>query len=382
MTGCCWNEWAQDEASFGYAGRCHDANEWECGGVIPQNSPAQDSKCIVNNDAEYYYNQAWQTTTGSIHWYQSGWPYWSIKCSHNDLTTSGHHVVQASAAIASYEPMWLFFSGTDSMWVDSLEVELGNYNHLWGANGIIGLCLSNDVYDIYEHNYYYLQFTGCCWALKLNWQGSLQCYQPGWGGVHTLTSNSYYDELHVRTPYDTWWNRRRLSEGPLTEAEEVEMIAHIEEDIAAHPENMVDVTAMADQGKDLGFQYARTILDRALGEKSDSIKAALRENGFEEVAEYINSFPTPVATDMRPTIDDDAYARFLESFTSDVTEEIVAAIVDAKFPEKRDQERFLRMHFEQGATKAMEQEYVSALASFADAKAMLPEGSEVLAFFW
>jgi len=278
-----------------------------------------------------------------------------------------------------------FFHGYDSMWVDSLEVELGNYNHLWGANGIIGLCLSNEASDVNEVSSYYLQFTGCCWALKLSWLGTLQCWQPGWwtGDITTLTSNSYYDELYVRAPYhSSWWNRRRLSEGEMSQAEEIEMIAHLEEDIAAHPEHMIDVTAMADQGKDLGVQYTRTILDRALGEKSDSIKAALRENGFEEVAEYINSFATPVTTDMRPTIDDEEYARFLESFTSDVTEEIVAAMVNAKFPEQREEERFLRMHFEQGATKAMEQEYVSAIASFAEAKAMLPQDSELLALFW
>merc|ERR1712242_289082 len=346
---------------------------------MPQYSPAQDSKVIVNNDAEWYHNQAWQTTTGSISWYQqssSGYWGWSYIASHNALTTSGHHVVQASAAISTNQPLWLFFHGNDDMWVDSLEVELGNYNHLWGANGIIGLCLSNEASDIYDQNWYYLQFTGCCWALKLNWHGSLECYQPGWWyGTTTLTSNSYYDEAYVRSPYQTSWNRRRLSDGVMSQEEEIELIAHLEEDIAAHPEHMIDVTAMADQGKDLGVQYTRTILDRALGEKSDSIKAALRENGFEEVAEYINSFATPVALDMRPTIDDDEYARFLESFTSDVTEEIVAAIVNAKFPEKREQERFLRMHFEQGATKAMEQEYVSAIASFAEAKAMLPQDS-------
>jgi len=160
------------------------------------------------------------------------------------------------------------------------------------------------------------------------------------------------------------------------------MIAAFEEDIAAHPEHLVDLSFVAQQGVELGVQYTRTLLDRALGEKSDSVKAALRDHGFEEVAEHINSFASSVDAEVRPTISDEEYARFLEAFTSDATDAVVDAVVSAKFPDTTDEERFLRVHFEKGVVKAMEQEYASALASFADAKSLLPEGSELLDLFW
>merc|ERR1719159_2286850 len=79
---------------------------------------------------------------------------------------------------------------------------------------------------------------------------------------------------------------------------------------------------------------------------------------------------------------DEEYARFLEAFTSDATDAVVDAVVSAKFPDTTDEECFLRVHFEKGVVKAMEQEYASALASFADAKSLLPEGSELLDLFW
>jgi len=388
MTGCCWNDWAFGDASFGLAGRCHDANEFDCAGAVPEESPAEDTRCILNNEHEWSGGD-WETTTGSINWIQFNVDVMDFvtPCVHSDLQTSGHHVVQATLAVNSIDQFWLIFNSDDSMWVDSLELEMGNYNHLWGANGVVGLCLSNEASDVDSQVSYYLQFTGCCEALRLDWDGHLTCYQPGWTDSDELSALGPYDEMYIREDlglaYSAWFNRRRLSGNSMSHEEERQMIASFEEDIASHPEHLVDITAMAEQGKELGVQYTRTILDRALGEKSESIKAALRENGFEEVAEYINSFPA--AQDLgahRPTVSDEEVARFLGALTSDATDDVVAAIVDAKFPEKTRRQRFLRAHFAQGALLAMEREYTSSLASFAEAKSLLPADSELLDLFW
>lgn len=275
------------------------------------------------------------------------------------------------------------------MWVDSFEVEMGNFNHLWGANGVVGICLSPDsYYGDAEIQSSYLQFTGCCSSVRLSWDGYLSCYQPGWV-YDTWTYSNYYDEMYQRSwndlSYSTWFTEPRRQLGEFTNEEMQQMIANIQADIEENPHHMVDLRQQVNQAKDFGVYFTKALLDRALFYKSNNIKATLIEAGYASEAAHINSFPAPDSfSEVRPTIQDEEYDRFTSDFTTDDAEEVCASVVNAKFPQQPDEERFLREHFAQGCLKAMEQEYSSALDSFAQAKEMLPDDCDpdILALFF
>merc|ERR1712241_434964 len=159
----------------------------------------------------------------------------------------------------------------------------------------------------------------------------------------------------------------------------------MEADVEENPEHLVDINVQVRQAFDFGIYYTKTILERALYEMSEAITAALTEAGYDDALELVPTLPVPGSyAETRPEVSEEEYARFLELFTSDETESVVAAVVNAKFPEQTTENRFLREHFTLGSTKSMEKEYREILDLLAEVKEMLPANcdSAIVALFF